>query len=192
MTCEDYLSMLETLAVDELGYGEARDHVAQCYDCNRVTRVVAARERNMTLAYAEAYPSASAVTVAERAIEASRRRRVAFYVRTALGAAAVVTLLATIMTRRVVPAPSRAVVEKGTFNLQCLSPQQAVELLREEIPNAPGLLISALRPPVTSARLGVLHIEGSPVDVQAVRSVLDRYDTPAQSQCGVERSLPKR
>jgi len=187
MTCEDYLSMLETLQVEALAYGAARDHAAQCHDCNRVTRVVAARERNMTLAYAEAYPSASAVTVAERAIVVSRRRRVAFYVRAALGAAAVLTLLATIMTRRVVPAPSRTLVKHETFRLQCLSSQQAVELLREEIPNAPGLLISAPRPPV-----GVLHIEGSKVDVEAARSILDRFDTPVRSQCGLEVKLPKQ
>ena len=186
MTCEDYLSMLETLPVEELGYGAARDHAAQCYDCNRVTRVVAARERNMTLAYAEAYPSASAVTVSERAIVASRRRRVAFFVRTALGAAAVVTLLGVIVTRRVLPTPSRTLVQRETFRLQCLSPQQAVELLRDEIPNAAGLSISA--PPA----VGVLHVEGSPVNVQAVRSVLDRYDTPTRSQCGVQLTLPKR
>jgi len=185
MTCEDYLSMLETLPVEELAYGAARDHAAQCHDCNRVTRVVAARERNMTLAYAEAYPSASAVTVAERAIVTSRRRRVAFYVRAALGATAVVALFGMIMMRRVVPAPSRTLVQE-TFNLQCLSPDQAAEMLRQKIPHAPGLSISA-RPP-----LGVLHIEGSPVEVAAARSVLDRFDTPARSQCGVELTLPRR
>jgi len=192
MTCEDYLSMLETLPVEELAYGAARDHAAQCYDCNRVTRVVAARERNMTLAYAEAYPSASAVTVAERAIVASRRRRVAFYARAALGAAAVVTLLGAITTRRVLPTPSRTLVQRETFRLQCLSPQQAVQLLNDEIPHAPGLLISAPQPAVGVPAVGVLHIEGSPVNVQAVRSVLDRYDTPTRSQCGVQLTLPKR
>ena len=186
MTCEDYLSMLETLPVEELAYGGARDHAAQCHDCNRVTRVVAARERNMTLAYAEAYPSASAMTVAERAIVTSHRRRVAFYVRAALVVAAVVTVLVTIMTRRVVPTPSSTLVQE-TFNLQCLSPQQAAEMLRQKIPHAASLSISAPPPPI-----GVLHIEGSPVEVQAARSVLDRFDTPAQSKCGVELTLPRR
>src|SRR5262245_6526870 len=187
MTCEDYLSMLETLPVEELAYGAARDHAAQCHDCNRVTRVVAARERNMTLAYAEAYPSASAVTVAERAIVASRRRRIAFFIRAGLGAMAVVALVGTLATRRVLPTPSRTLVTHETFRLQCLSPQQAAELLRQEIPNAAGLSISGPRPP-----LGVLHIAGSKVDVEAARSIIDRYDTPAQSQCGVEVKLPPR
>jgi len=188
MTCEDYLSMLETLPVEELAYGAARDHAAQCYDCNRVTRVVAARERNMTLAYAEAYPSASAVTVAERAIVASRRRRVAFYVRAALGAAAVVTLLGAIVTRRVLPTPSRAVVEQETFNLQCLSPQEAAEMLRQKIPHAAGLSISAFPAPQGAW----LRVEGSEIEIEAARSILDRFDTPARSQCGVQFILPKR
>jgi hypothetical protein len=184
MTCEDYLSMLETLPVEELAYGDARDHAAECHDCNRVTRVVAARERNMTLAYAEAYPSASAVTVAERAIEVSRRRRVAFYVRAALGAAAVLTLFATIMTRRVVPAPSRAAVAEETFRLQCLSPEQAAELIRQQIPNAAGLSIRIPKRP-----LGVLYVGGSPVELQAARLFIGEADTPARSQCAeaVER-----
>src|SRR6476646_8195756 len=101
MTCDDYLSMLETLPVQELAYGEAREHAAYCADCNRVTRVVAARERNMTLAYESAYPSASAVTVAERAIVTARRQRIAFYYRAALGLAAVVVMALFVVTRRI-------------------------------------------------------------------------------------------
>ena len=47
MNCDTYLSMLETLPVEELAYGGAREHAANCRDCDRVTRVVAERERNM-------------------------------------------------------------------------------------------------------------------------------------------------
>jgi hypothetical protein len=187
MTCEDYLSMLETLPVEELAYGAARDHAAQCYDCKRVTRVVAARERNMTLAYAEAYPSASAVTVAERSIEVSRRRRVAFFVRAALGAAAVVTLFGAIVMRRGGPSPAHA-VSMQTFRLQCLSPQQAAEMLRQKIPHAAGLSVSAF----PSSQDMWLRVEGPKIEVAAARSVLDRFDTPARSQCAAELTPPRR
>ncbi|HEY9229218.1 MAG TPA: hypothetical protein VIP11_21380 [Gemmatimonadaceae bacterium] len=184
MTCEDYLSMLESLPVEELAYGAARDHAAQCHDCNRVTRVVAARERNMVMAYAEAYPSAAAVTVAERAIATSRRRRIALYVRFALGAVAAVVVAGIFASRRVLPSPTVVAVPQETFRLQCLSPDQAAELLRQEIPAA-TLSIRA-RPP-----LGVLHVEGSPLDLQIARSIIDRYDSPARSQCAVDVKLPK-
>src|SRR5205085_12440185 len=80
--------LLETLPVEELSYGEARNHAAYCPECNRVTHVVAARERNMIMAYGEAYPSAFAATVAEQAITTARRRRVALFYRIGLGLAA--------------------------------------------------------------------------------------------------------
>ena len=50
MNCDTYLAMLETLPVEELAYGSAHDHAAGCRECDRITRVVAERERNMRMA----------------------------------------------------------------------------------------------------------------------------------------------
>ena len=109
MNCDTYLSMLETLPVEELAYGDARLHAATCRDCDRVTRVVAERERNMLMAYGELYLPGPVDAVAARARELSRRRRAAFFYRVGLGLATVATVLFLLMSRRVVPAPTARV-----------------------------------------------------------------------------------
>jgi len=184
VTCDDYLSMLETLPVQELAYGEAREHAAYCADCNRVTRVVAARERNMTLAYESAYPSASAVTVAERAIVKARRQRIAFFFRAALGLAAVVVIGLFVVSRRIpVNGPVPAMFSQR-FNLQCLSPEQASELLRQEIPDRNVVIRD--RPP-----LAVIEVGGSDEQIRIARSIIDRFDNSGVAKCAARVIVPK-
>jgi hypothetical protein len=182
--CDDYLSMLATLPVEELAYGRAREHAAGCRDCDRVTRVVAERERNMLMAFDELEPSVPAAQTAASALMRSRRRKVALYYKTALGIAMAAIALYMTMSRTVpAPPPSSRVSE--TFRLQCLSPEQAAEVLRPQI--QPTALIS-FRP---SSPLGVIKVEASREDIAAARSVLDRYDSPAESQCAVQLTVPK-
>ena len=183
MTCEDYLSMLETLPVQELGYGEARDHAAYCAECSRVTRVVAARERNMTLAYESAYPSASAVTVAERAIAAARRQRIAFFYRAGLALSAVAVIAAFVLTRRVFPADAVSVRERHI--LQCLSGAQAGELIRHQVSN--GDAINLRVPP---GGLAVIEVGGSAEQVRQANRVIERFDNPQVTSCAAEIVVP--
>lgn len=184
MTCDDYLSMLETLPVQELAFGEAREHAAYCPDCNRVTRVVAARERNMTLAYESAYPSASAVTVAERAIAAARRQRIAFYYRAALGIAAVVVVALFVVTRRIPIAASRQPAFHERLSLQCLSPDQAVELVRREVPNSERIVIRA------QPRVAVIEVGGPVEEVRVARAIIDHFDNSDRAKCAAEVVVP--
>ena len=187
MTCDDYLSMLETLPVQELAFGEAREHAAYCADCNRVTRVVAARERNMTLAYESAYPSASAVTVAERAIASARRQRIAFYYRAALGIAAVVVIALFVVTRRIpVDVAQKHPAFLEHFNLQCLSPDQAGVLLRQEIPDGDRVMIRSRGP------VAVIEVGGSEEQIRVARSVIDRLDNSAIAKCDARVVVPAR
>jgi hypothetical protein len=180
MNCDTYLSMLATLPVDELADGDAGEHADQCRDCQRVTAVVMERERNMLIAYGALYPSVPAAPITARALVLSRRRRIAGYYRIGLGVALVMTLLSFVVTRRVVPA-----TVSQTVRLQCLSPEQAMALLRPAIPPSVSMSTRASSP------LGVIQITASPKEMERVRSVLDRYDTPTASQCGVELTLPK-
>jgi hypothetical protein len=174
--------MLATVPVEELAYGDARNHAAQCRDCDRVTRVVAERERNMRLAYGELYPSSATDPITAQALMISRRRRVALYYRIGLGILTAATLLFYVGARRLTPASSRYALE--TFHLQCLSPQQAVEVLRPvRSPN-----VSVLIPP---GSLGIIRVTASAEEMQRIRSVLDRYDSPAASECGVQLTVPK-
>lgn len=183
MNCDTYLSMLATLPVDELRYGDAAAHAANCRDCDRVTRVVAERERNMMLAYNEVHAPIAAGSIAARALEISRRRRIASFYRVGLSIAMVATVFFLIMVRRIVPATGTRVTE--VFRLQCLSPDQALEILRPV--KSPSVSVSA--GPNTS--LGVIRVAAPPEEMERLRALLDRYDTPAQSQCGVQITVPK-
>jgi hypothetical protein len=184
VNCDDYLSMLATLPVEELAYGRAREHAAGCRDCDRVTRVVAEREQNMLMAFGELQPSVPAAQTAASALMRSRRRKVALYYKTGLGIAMAAIALYMTMSRTVpAPPPSSRVSE--TFRLQCLSPEQAAEVLRPQI--QPTARIS-FRP---SSPLGVIKVEASREELVTARSVLDRYDSPAESQCGVQMTVPK-
>jgi hypothetical protein len=179
MNCDDYLSMLSTLPVDELAYGDARAHAATCRDCDRVTRVVAERERNMMMAFGELYPQVSAQPIAMRALEISRRRRVAFYYRIGLGVAAAMSIFGFIATRRLIPAGVHE-----TFPLRCLSADQAIEMLRPTVSARTSISTRARSP------IGIIDVMASPEDLQRVRSLLDSYDNASTSQCEVKVVVP--
>jgi hypothetical protein len=184
VNCDDYLSMLATLPVEELGYGRAREHAAGCRDCDRVTRVVAEREHNVLMAFDDLDSSVPAAQTAASALMRSRRRKVALYYKTGLGIAMVAAALYITMSR-VAPTPPPSARVSETFRLQCLSPEQAAEVLRPHI-QATGLI--SFQP---NSRLGVIKVEASPEEMATARSVLDRYDSPAESQCAVQVTVPK-
>jgi hypothetical protein len=184
VNCDEYLSMIATLPVQELAYGRAREHAAGCRDCDRVTRVVAERERNMAIAFGDLGSSVPAAQAAASALVTSRRRQVALYRQIGLGIATVAAVLYTMMWLiSLQPLPISTVSE--TFRLQCLSPEQAAEVLRPHI-QATGLI--RFRP---HSPLGVITVEASREEMATARSVLDRYDSPAQSQCAVQVTVPK-
>lgn len=181
--------MLETLPVRELTYGEAREHVAHCVECNRVTRVVAARERNMTLAYSEAYPSASAVTVAERAIATARRRRIALFYKAGLGAVTAVALAFWVVGRGVVPDAGRTRYT-ARIPLQCVSADVAVEFLRQEMASD-SILVRA-----GTSRLAVLDVVSSSAqELRRAQMAIDRFERSLRSRnpaaCDAEVVLPR-
>ena len=180
MNCDDYLSMLATLPVDELAYGDARTHAATCRDCDRVTRVVAERERNMMMAFGELYPPMSAPPITARVLEIARRRRIAFYYRVGLGILAPLSIFAFIAMRRLTPAAAM----RQTFPLRCLTPDQAIEMLRPTLSPRTSISTRAHSP------VGLIDVIASPGEMQRVRSVLDRYDNGSVSDCRIVVKVP--
>jgi len=168
MNCDNYLAMLETLPVEELTHGEAREHAAVCRDCNRVTRVVAERERNMIMAYGDVIPSMHSTDVAVSAISTARRRRLAFFYKAGLAVAGIAAV-GVIAGSRLLPQRNRSFVRER-FALRCLSTGRAVRLLRS---NVPGLLEARVRGYEPE---GILEVAVDPRTMQAVKSVLDQYD----------------
>ena len=183
MNCDDYLAMLATLPVEELAGGGAGDHAAKCRDCDRTTRLVAERERNILMAFGDLQQSIPARHVAERALLLSRQRSVSLYYRIGLAAATVATILVMFLWRLASPPlPGTSVSE--TFRLQCLSPEQATEVLR---PHMQTIRVSFR----ANSPVGIIRVEASPEEMESVRSLLGRYDSPAESQCAVQVTVPQ-
>lgn len=186
MTCDDYLAMLETLPVEELTHGEAREHAAICRDCNRVTRVVAERERNMLMAYGDVVPSAMSGDVALSAIATARRRRLAFFYKAGLAVAGLATV-GVIASWRLVPQRNASFVRER-FALRCLSTGRAVRVLRS---NVPGLIEARIRGYEPE---GILEVAADPRTMQVTKSVLDQYDNaclaPAPAAAGAPAAAP--
>jgi ferric-dicitrate binding protein FerR (iron transport regulator) len=67
--------MLASLPVEGLPSLHAREHAAGCHDCDRVTREVLERERNVLTAFGELDSSIPAAETASSALVRSRRRR---------------------------------------------------------------------------------------------------------------------
>jgi hypothetical protein len=184
MKCDSYLSLLATMPVEELTYGAAHEHAANCRECDRVTRVVAERECSMLMAFGDLYLSVPPGEIAARALVMSRRRTVALYYRIGLGFAMAAIILYMVMSRRA-PALSLSASVSETFQLQCLSPEQAAEVLRPRIQSTGRITFQANSP------LGIIKVEASPEDVERARSVLERYDNPTESRCAVQLTVPK-
>ena len=182
MNCTEYLSLLTTLPLEDLSYGQAREHALTCPDCDRVTHAVAARERNMRLAFGDLQSSTMAAEVAAQSRETSRRRRIARYYQAALGAAMVVVLAGFVVLRRA-PVPNTAAVATEIFHLQCFSPEEAAEWARQF--TSPGSTV--IIPPYTQ---NIIRVQGSVAELRRVRWVLDQWDNPSHSTCAVSVKKP--
>ena len=184
MKCDDYLAMLATFPMHELADGRAREHASTCAECNRVTLLVMERERHMLAAYVDTRAPSAFTRTAATALRTSRRHKVALYYRIGLGVTAVTAVLYTIAAGREQSSLPAPIMARETIRLQCLSPQQAAEVLAPYVRRTGSITIRPESP------LGLIHIAASPRDVATAHKVLDRLDNPAASQCSVRVKVP--
>ena len=184
MNCDDYLSMLSTLPVEEMGVGRAREHAAGCRDCDRVTRVVVERERSMQMAFGTLHSSVPAEQVAARALTASRRHFVALWYRIGLSVALVASGVYFVQARNAPALPAVPTVRER-FPLRCISSEDAAELLRPFLGKSGTLSIHP------NSRIGIVEVEAPLPQMARARQVLERFDNPAQSYCAARVTAPK-
>lgn len=92
MTCDEYLSILATVSVDQLGESHLREHANACRWCKRVTHVVADRESSLVAAFENVYSNMPAAVTADMALTAVRRRRIVLLFDIALAIAIAVAM----------------------------------------------------------------------------------------------------
>ena len=178
MRCEEYLQLLSTLPVEELVDGRSGDHLGTCPDCNRATKLVVERERNMMMALGGMSSQMQPLELSRASFALAQQRKMSRWYIGGL-ATLLVAITAVVLDRTIIPAKRshiQADAASQIFRPSCLSPQSAAELLRQYVAS-PSLTVS-IPQGGTMMMLG-----GSIEDLMRARSVLDRYDNPTASTC---------
>jgi hypothetical protein len=178
MRCEEYLQLLSTLPVEELVDGRSGDHLGTCPDCNRATKVVVERERNMMMALAGMSSHVQPSDLARSTLALERRHRVGRWYMAGL-VALLLTIGVVVVNRSVLPVerrPDGPALITQELRPRCLSLASAADLLREYVAS-PSLSV-VMRPGSK-----VMTLRGTVDDLIRARAVFDRYDNPAASTC---------
>lgn len=193
--CDEFLehvSIAEPTELTALMDGTARepwgDHARDCARCQSTLALVVQGARALDHSLVEAGPWQSPDVVAAEAYQRVTTRWRRYLVRSAGGLAVAAGLIflgnVTIPeVRRLTSAPPPVVTE--TFSLQCLSPAQAVSLLRPYLPKPENPRWQAERFDVTAAEQGIRAVTVSapqPV-IDRVPSILARFEQDPNAAC---------
>ena len=180
MNCEQYLSVLATVSIDELREPHLRHHAEGCPSCGRVTEMVTERERHLVAAFDSVYPRTPAAAIAHAALATPRHPRIDWTYTTTLAMALAATAWVTVvmLTSRGSPEPASAEpVAEEVFTIRCLSAVQAGALVRQAVGRT-GTVYYAGEPP-----RAVLTVRATKPQIEHVRSILDRYEGAEHARC---------
>jgi hypothetical protein len=183
MTCEECLSELATGSLRELSADSpVMLHCATCPDCSRLTTLLRDREYNAANVLNNLPPLSNPITLAETAVTTAHRRRVGRVVVILSGAALVVTIwLAAANT--VIPAMNssemgaRKTLRTETISLQCLSPQQAADVI------SPFILEAGSTYYLPTSGISAITVRGSPGEIAKARSLINQFEPDAGAAC---------
>jgi hypothetical protein len=185
MTCEQCLEELATGSLRELPSDSAvMQHCATCPDCSRLTTLLRDREYEAATVLNNLPPMSNPLTVAETSVRTAQRRRVGRVVVMLSGAALVVTIwLAAANT--IIPAMNssemgaRKTLRTETISLQCLSPQQAADVIGPYIREAGSTYY------LPTSGISAITVRGSPGEIAKARSLIDQFEPDAGAACRV-------
>jgi hypothetical protein len=180
MTCDEYLAIVATAPVGEMGESHLREHAVGCHWCNQVTRVVVDRESSLIAAFESVSSRTAPAVTVNVAVQAWRRRRVALLVDVTLAIAIAVTMwFATADKRARDSGDSTAgepVVEE-VFMIRCLSSAQAGALTRLHL-GPQGIAAYTGEPP-----RAVLTVRAPFAQIEELRAVMSQYEGAGGSAC---------
>lgn len=183
MTCEQCLEELVTGSLRELPSDSAvMQHCATCPDCSRLTTLLRDREYEAATVLNNLPPMSNPLTVAETSVRTAQRRRVGRVVVMLSGAALVVTIwLAAANT--IIPAMNssemgaRKTLRTETISLQCLSPQQAADVIGPYIREAGSTYY------LPTSGISAITVRGSPGEIAKARSLINQFEPDAGAAC---------
>jgi len=193
MTCEQCLSELATGSLRELPSDSAvMQHCATCPDCSRLTTLLRDREYEAATVLNNLPPMSNPIAVAEASVLTAHRRRVGGVVVMLSGAALVVTIWLA-LANTIIPAMNssemgaRKTLRTETISLQCLSPQQAADVISPYIREAGSTYF------LPTSGISAITVRGSPGEIAKARSLIEQFEPDAGAACRVSPAdLPQK
>ena len=191
MNCQTCLATVSTAPLAEILTDEVtRAHWEECENCSRVVSLITSGERDLAAVLAHTVTRTPVTQTAETAIASSKRRRA----KRVLSGVATILLAggAWIIWAQVIVPGMRATAdisarrqETETLDLECLSPEQAGELISPYV-RSDGSAYYLVRAPIQA-----ITVRATPNELKTVHSVLERFDNAAAASCTVN-ILPAR
>ncbi len=175
MTCEEYLHLLSTSPVEEVTLGRAGDHLGTCAECNRMTTLVVARERNMVTALHGVWSQVQPADTARHAMLASRRQQLG-WLKWVGGVLAVVLVVGAVVIPRLVMSANEGLITQ-TFTLRCLAGNGVIDLIRSEVQSEQTQLMFNPQFPRS------FRMRGTPDEIARARALIQEYDNPGKATC---------
>jgi hypothetical protein len=193
MTCEQCLSELTTGSLRQMSADSpVMLHCASCPDCSHLTTLLRDREYNAANVLNNLPSMSDPTSLAETSVRTAQRRRVGRVVVMLSGAALVLTIwLAAANT--VIPAMNssemgaRKTLRTETISLQCLSPQQAADVISPYIREAGSTYY------LPTSGISAITVRGSPGEIAKARDLINQFEPDAGAACRAPMaSLKKR
>jgi hypothetical protein len=183
MTCAEVLENLSTGSLRDMPPDSAvMAHCATCPDCARVTTMVREKEYEAASVLNGLPPLSNPVTLAEKSVVTSKRRRVGRIAVIATGAALVATTwIAASLT--IIPelnhadARTASELRTETMQLSCLSPQQAADLIN------PYVRSHGSNWYIPKSGISVITIRGTGDELAKSRDLIAQFETDPGAAC---------
>lgn len=193
MTCEQCLAELTTGSLREMSPDSpVMLHCASCPDCSHLTTLLRDREYNAANVLNNLPPMSNPIALAETSARTAQRRRIGNVVVMLSGAALVVTIWIA-AANTVIPAMNssemgaRKTLRTETISLQCLSPQQAADVISPYIREAGSTYY------LPTSGISAITVRGSPGEIAKARDLIQQFEPDAGAACRAPvASLRKR
>lgn len=185
MNCQECLEELATTSLRELPADSAiMRHCATCPDCAGLTTRLREREYEAASILNNLPPMSNPITVAEAAVELSRRRRIGRVVVTLSGIAGAL-IIGFVSSSTVIPAMFRAGVigvsstalRTETIPLSCLSPAQAADIINPYVRSRGSVYYTP------SSGISAITVRGTADEVARSRNLIHDFENDPAAAC---------
>jgi hypothetical protein len=183
MTCAEVLASLSTESLRDMpADSSVMSHCATCPECSRVTTLLREKEYEAATVLNGLPPMSNPITLAERSVLTSKRRRVGRVAVIVTGAALVATIWIT-ASLTIVPRMNEADARAGselyteTMQLSCLSPQQAADIINPYVRSQGSAYY------LPSSGISAITVRGNWQELGKSRELISKFERDPGAAC---------